>query len=659
MESQPLVRTIQPTGSGVNKLIRCSSYHGVENSRYNDDQDDDSEIKHFVQRETNDVPTYASINATPPATSTPTPTPDNDRRRSSISSTNSSFNRSVFTPSMEDRLRRRLRFHFMNPCDKWKSRRRFPWKLILQLLKVFLVTFQLIVFGQTRSRHVDFLEKNIITFKHLYLCGWDTTFETMPYPASHGAFAVYTIDEIVKGVNYAWYRYNATKEIAIGSYDFIRTRNHTNIPPMQLIIKHYKKGDINPANQTYHYDSRIVQDSFLLESMERFNKSTNTTDEFFDLITFLRQKDYYINFDSLVDMKLKFSLKTIHLKALSMLQSPDCFQFDINIHYENIQHDGQVDISLTSDIFKLECYGHVDHETTDPRLREYGVRTLDVLVIIISIFSTVLCFRSLFRAEMLRRFTNKFFEYKFNKKLSTDDMMEFVNLWHILIIINDVLTVIGTVIKMAIDASESSSYDLCGLLLGTGNLLIWIGVLRYLQFFKHYNLLILTMKAAFPAILRFLLCAAFFYLGFTFCGWIVLGPYHVKFRDLSTASECLFSLVNGDDMFVTFAAIQRSNSLIYIYSRVYLYIFISLFMYVVYSIFTSIIITTYEAIKNYYEHGFPITELHEFINQDPISLTSPLYMQDTDHQCHCSIFSLCFTCCCKTTNEFPDDYSSL
>lgn len=36
------------------------------------------------------------------------------------------------------------------------------------------------------------------------------------------------------------------------------------------------------------------------------------------------------------------------------------------------------------------------------------------------------------------------------------------------------------------------------------------------------------MRVAFPKVLRFCCCAGMIYLGYTFCGWIVLGPYHEK-----------------------------------------------------------------------------------------------------------------------------------
>lgn len=65
-------------------------------------------------------------------------------------------------------------------------------------------------------------------------------------------------------------------------------------------------------------------------------------------------------------------------------------------------------------------------------------------------------------------------------------------------------------------------------------------------------------------------------------------------------SECLFSLINGDDMFVTFAAMQTQqgrSSLVWLFSQLYLYSFISLFIYMVLSLFIALITGAYDAIK--------------------------------------------------------------
>jgi hypothetical protein len=114
--------------------------------------------------------------------------------------------------------------------------------------------------------------------------------------------------------------------------------------------------------------------------------------------------------------------------------------------------------------------------------------------------------------------------------------------------------------------------------------------------------------------------------GFCFCGWVVLGPYHFKFRTISRTSECLFALMNGDDLFATFAITDTNSLLIWWFSRLYLYGFILLFIYVVLSLFIAIIMDSYETIKEYYQNGFPLNDLQKFISEREDSLSS--YRQD-------------------------------
>lgn len=43
-----------------------------------------------------------------------------------------------------DGLRRRIKYYFMNPCEKYHARGRKPWKLLLQLVKIFIITMQVV-----------------------------------------------------------------------------------------------------------------------------------------------------------------------------------------------------------------------------------------------------------------------------------------------------------------------------------------------------------------------------------------------------------------------------------------------------------------------------------------------------------------------------------
>lgn len=45
----------------------------------------------------------------------------------------------------ETALKEDLKFYFMNPCEKYRARRQIPWKLALQILKILMVTTQVIL----------------------------------------------------------------------------------------------------------------------------------------------------------------------------------------------------------------------------------------------------------------------------------------------------------------------------------------------------------------------------------------------------------------------------------------------------------------------------------------------------------------------------------
>lgn len=82
-----------------------------------------------------------------------------------------------------------------------------------------------------------------------------------------------------------------------------------------------------------------------------------------------------------------------------------------------------------------------------------------------------------------------FFESVLKQKLTVSDTMDFLNLWYVMIVINDVLIILGTVSKVTIEFRDFDSdlFTLTGIMLGTGALLVYIGLLRYLGFFSGYN----------------------------------------------------------------------------------------------------------------------------------------------------------------------------
>lgn len=52
----------------------------------------------------------------------------------------------------EEELRRRLKYFFMSPCDKYRAKGRKPFKLVLQIIKIIIVTIQVCGEGAAWAR---------------------------------------------------------------------------------------------------------------------------------------------------------------------------------------------------------------------------------------------------------------------------------------------------------------------------------------------------------------------------------------------------------------------------------------------------------------------------------------------------------------------------
>ncbi|KAI5703386.1 hypothetical protein M8J75_011198 [Diaphorina citri] len=507
----------------------------------------------------------------------------------------------------EDIMRRKLQFFFMNPIQKWQTKKRFPYKFLIQVIKIILVTLQLCLFAQNRYNHVNYSWDNKVAFSHLFLKGWDPTREVNSYPPALGPLAIYYKDTFYSTIDYAVVGY-ANLSSAIGPYSY--TEENNTMDSLTFCVHQFQEGIIFGFNESYVFNNVIEI------NCTELNITDDTRTKGYDSKTELEKVGMGIEFSRFVKAELKISLKTVNFKAAGPISPPDCYQFDITINLDNSDMDGQVLISLDTEPTRLACKGDVKYY--DNNRLDFILRSLlNLLVITVCCTSFILCTRAIWRAQLLKYETINFFQEKFNKKLSMEGRLEFLNLWYVMIIANDVLLILGSSIKEQIERKQfiGDQWNLCSVFLGTGNLLVWFGVLRYLGFFKTYNVVILTLKKAFPKVARFLLCAVLIYAGFTFCGWLVLGPYHMKFRSLSTTSECLFALINGDDMFATFSIMPKKSAMLWWYLRIYLYSFISLYIYVILSLFISVIMDAYETIKQYYINGFPKSDVIKFMGE--------------------------------------------
>ncbi|XP_075318704.1 mucolipin-1a isoform X2 [Odontesthes bonariensis] len=522
----------------------------------------------------------------------------------------------------EEAIRRKLKYFFMSPCDKYHAKGRKPYKLILQLLKIIVVTAQLVMFGLSNQVVVTFKEENTMTFKHLFLKDYDESLDD--------SFAVYSQQDVYDHIFYAVDKYLALPETSVGRYAYVY--GSENGSALSLCQQYYKKGRIDPANDTFSIDPQIITNCVGVDPLSV--PSGLLTNSY---------KNFTLKFYKLINVTIQFQLKAINIQTIINNEIPDCYTFYITIVLDNKAHSGKVKIWLENQAKIKEC----KDPSVSGHAENYTRLAFDVAVALLCLLSLVLCGRSILRGIVLQQEFVQYFKETLERRVCWGDRMEFINGWYILLIVSDIFTITGSIIKIGIESKNFSSYDVCGILLGTSTLLVWVGVIRYLTFFQKYNILIITLRAAFPNVIRFCCCVAVIYLGYCFCGWIVLGPYHVKFRSLSMVSECLFSLINGDDMFVTFAEMQDASSLVWLFSQVYLYTFISLFIYMVLSLFIALITGAYETIKHQTQEPIHITDLHAFIAECTDAPSSGKFRGLETSPCS-------FFCCCDRTTTYED-----
>ncbi|CAL9689212.1 unnamed protein product [Knipowitschia caucasica] len=506
-------------------------------------------------------------------------------------------------------FRRKLKYFFMNPCEKYAARGRKPWKLMIQVVKIAIITAQLVSFGLSNEMMVTFKDESLLTFKHLFLKAFkDHRMDT---------YAIYAKTELYDHIYFVIDRYLHLQNTTVGNLAHAAVDGKP--APLSLCKVFYRNCSIDPGNETFYIDPQIDQECISVFPMGSVEETLS---------------NFSLDFRKLLFVNIYLTLKSINLQTVRHHELPDCYDFNVKVVFDNSAHTGRVKVSVDHNVSIYECKDWRVEGTSDKN--NYGLLVFDSGVILACVASLTLCARSVICGIQLQFEFNIFFHAYLNKIVSWSDRMEFINGWYLLIIVSDILTITGSVMKIGIQTKFLTNYDVCSIFLGTATMFVWVGVIRYFGFFKKYNILILTLRAAFPNVIRFCCCAAMIYLGYCFCGWIVLGPHHDKFRSLDKVTECLFSLINGDDMYATFLNLRDKSYMVWLFSRLYLYSFISLFIYMVLSLFIALITDTYETIKHQQQEKVIVSELHAFIAECRDQPESSRYQTNKASACCCS-----------------------
>ncbi|KAI7690756.1 hypothetical protein SSS_00851 [Sarcoptes scabiei] len=299
-----------------------------------------------------------------------------------------------------NRLHRRLCYHFMSPIDKWNIKKRFPWKMLLQAIKIIFVTLQVVLFGNTYTEKLEINDNMLTTIHKTFLLNWDPTRESKSIPPLM-PYAVYTIDDIYSHIDNAVINYANITKLSAASFGYqVKKENpfqSSSSEPLRMSIitscyERYTNVTLNPSFGSYYIDANIIKNCFSIDNIYPPGSDLWRTFSFYQYL----QKNHpeQIDLSSLILLSIKFPLRVIVLNTLSMMNLPQCFDLDAEIHFNNKPHTGSIIVNMILKKNPIECKGNLKVDKHHVQLNEFVI-LLNFSVLIICFCSLLLCLRTL------------------------------------------------------------------------------------------------------------------------------------------------------------------------------------------------------------------------------------------------------------------------
>lgn len=178
--------------------------------------------------------------------------------------------------------------------------------------------------------------------------------------------------------------------------------------------------------------------------------------------------------------------------------------------------------------------------------------------------------------------------------------LDFFSSWNAMECLGEIFLIIGCAIGFALDHGLPVS-DQARLFIGAGSMILCINFIKYLEYWKKFSVLVLTLQGSFLRNLRFVVSVFPLYMGFIICGYVMFAPYSPYFETIDRTAVTLFALINGDDTHAIFRDLWENYPYPKI-SQTYLFSFDLLFITLVLNVFLYIIEDAYQA-ASYWING--------------------------------------------------------
>jgi len=432
---------------------------------------------------------------------------------------------------------------------------------------VFLVIFITVQILISCSLDVPYRRNMRETYAKIFLFPEDNTDSIPVFP-----FYIYKVDEFFSVLNHSITTYFNLERLSVDRFSYVGEKT------MYMVVTSFENvNDFWNRNRT-DFNMKQVQTTYQLSSEHPLGPLENVTWQ--ELRIFLNE---------LVQLDISCDLYSQDLTS----SIPVFYLWHLTFTFKFVQ--GRIDLSIQSDytIEKAENEWLV--------LFTQRFLWLDLVIIFLCILSLVLSFKSIASSflayQRIRRkhasgiFVGGLIAWE---TLSLSKKLQFFNKWFLLSILGNIISIIGFGLNIIekIGLLPGENMILTKLLIGIGAALSWINILRYMESFKQYYVLIIALRFGMPGVSRLVLSALPILVGYALLGMVIFSELTDHFSSFDHSFASLFSSINGDGLYSIYLPMADDYSALL--TRLFQYSLVCLGAYAVINIFFAIIQEAYE-----------------------------------------------------------------
>nr|CAG4711590.1 unnamed protein product [Naegleria fowleri] len=476
------------------------------------------------------------------------------------------------------------------PLTKFWKYGKIPWKMMIQIVLVMLITVEVVLLSQHRNY---FFISSDASFANQFLKDGYENYEQSLYGFYTSYFynAQEVVDDISKTVS--------TKNVDI--WVFPRdTRQRDLIKPVRIDIKLFKDNPRLFGAGDYGREPFIVESDILTkrEPLGVILKSylQNSTRDFFD---------------RLYELTLTINLVGLDRSNYAVNNYAECVFWTLKKIYKNgeggrlmSQLHRTYDVCRTTDrALYMEFFKPAIWMSLLIFLFSMVALVLDIKAIV----ARVMLFKKIRDLEVkkqgikneytqsgnsITRFFQRIVYYRVNH-LSLSDIPKILSYWVLFSISQHCVNILTFILQLSIPGKTIE----VSFFVGLGALLTWSSTIRFFQFSPNFYMFSKAFERGLPQVIRFIITTLPLYFGFA-----LFGEYSKYFFDINEAMVTLFSLIFQDNMRDTFDSVFGYQGFTAFFSRFYIYIYTTIFICVIANVFTSIMEDAFFSLKENQEN---------------------------------------------------------